>query len=114
MHGHLKIGILISHVLMEMIIMIICVFQILCRGRVLSSFEKHSIGIYFSETTDTKIKIQNLRIYISGQNLFTITNYSGADPEIGQLSSTDYLSRGFDYGTYPQSRTITGGLNLTF
>lgn len=61
-----------------------------------------------------KIKVQNLRVYISGQNLFTITNYRGADPEIGQLSSTDYLSRGFDYGTYPQCRTITGGLNLTF
>ena len=72
------------------------------------------LGYTFPKQLIQKIKIQNLRIYISGQNLFTITDYSGADLEIGQLSSTDYLSRGFDYGTYPQSRTITGGLSLTF
>ena len=72
------------------------------------------LGYTFPKQLIQKIKIQNLRIYLSVQNLFTITDYSGADPEIGQLSSTDYLSRGFDYGTYPQSRTITGGLSLTF
>lgn len=72
------------------------------------------LGYTFPKELVQKIKIQNLRVYISGQNLFTITKYRGADPEIGQLSSTDYLSRGFDYGTYPQSRTLTGGLSLTF
>lgn len=72
------------------------------------------LGYTFPKEWMQKMKMQNLRIYISGQNLFTITDYSGADPEIGQLSSTDYLSRGFDYGTYPQSRTITGGISLTF
>lgn len=71
-------------------------------------------GYSFSGNWIKKTKIQKLRIYFSAQNLFTITNYSGADPEVGQLSSTDYLSRGFDLGTYPQARTFTGGLNITF
>lgn len=72
------------------------------------------LGYTFPKQLLQKIKLQNLRIYVSGQNLFTVTDYTGADPEIGQLSTTDYLSRGFDYGTYPQSRTITGGINITF
>lgn len=72
------------------------------------------LGYTFPVKLVRKAMLQNLRIYISAQNLFTITNYSGADPEIGQLSSTNYLSRGFDHGTYPQARTITGGFSLTF
>lgn len=55
--------------------------------------------------------MQNVRFYISGQNLFTISGYSGLDPEVGQSTS---LSRGVDYGIYPQSRTFTGGINITF
>jgi TonB dependent receptor. len=58
--------------------------------------------------------VNRLRVYVSGQNLFTITKYSGADPEIGQISSTNYLSRGVDIGTYPQARIFTGGINVTF
>jgi TonB-linked outer membrane protein, SusC/RagA family len=58
-----------------------------------------------------KLMIQKARIYLSGQNLFTVSNYSGIDPEVGQSQS---LSRGIDYGIYPQSRVITGGINITF
>nr|WKN35664.1 TonB-dependent receptor [Tunicatimonas sp. TK19036] len=46
----------------------------------------------------------NVRVYASGQNLFTITNYTGLDPE-----STDLI----DYGTYPQSVTILFGVNAS-
>jgi TonB-dependent starch-binding outer membrane protein SusC len=49
--------------------------------------------------------MQNLRVYVSAQNLFTITDYTGLDPE-----STDML----DMGTYPLSRAILFGVNLTF
>ena len=42
---------------------------------------------------------------------YTITGYSGIDPEVGQSTS---LSRGVDYGIYPQSRVITGGISITF
>jgi len=45
------------------------------------------------------------RLYVSAQNLFTITNYSGLDPE-----STDILDR----GTYPQARALLFGMNATF
>jgi len=45
----------------------------------------------------------NLRIYMSGQNIFTITKYTGLDPE-----STSFI----DMGTYPQSKSFILGLKL--
>lgn len=47
-----------------------------------------------------------LRVYASGENLFTVTNYSGMDPEVGRM--------GMDGGRYPVSRVINVGLNLNF
>lgn len=66
-----------------------------------------------------------MRIYFTGQNLFTITKYSGLDPEIGIPQGTDYNNRdntslrsvtaaGIDVGTYPNSRYYTVGVNFTF
>lgn len=49
--------------------------------------------------------ISNLRLYVSAQNLFTLTNYTGLDAE-----STDLM----DMGTYPQSRMFVCGVNLSF
>lgn len=57
--------------------------------------------------------IRNLRIYASFQNLLTITNYSGYDPEIGARTANN-LVQGIDYGQYPQPRTIMGGIQLGF
>lgn len=54
--------------------------------------------------------LENVRVYFSGQNVFTITDYSGLDPEIGGGT----LSQGIDYGTYPQARIFSIGANLTF
>lgn len=51
------------------------------------------------------------RIYVSAENLFTLTNYTGADPEIGALSSFDI---GIDRGIYPQARTFRIGTTITF
>jgi hypothetical protein len=45
------------------------------------------------------------RIYVAANNLLTITNYSGFDPEIGS---------GVDYGIYPQARMFSAGVNITF
>ena len=50
-------------------------------------------------------QIQNLRVYVSAQNIFTITNYKGLDPE-----STDIV----DMGTYPMSKAFLFGVNVTF
>ena len=59
-----------------------------------------------------KLKMQSMRIYISANNLFTLTKYQGYDPEIG--SNGGPLSAGVDYGFYPQARTIMGGFNFQF
>lgn len=61
-----------------------------------------------------KAAMQKVRVYVTGQNLLTFTSYSGADPEVGQIASTNYLSRGVDIGTYPQAMTFIGGVSITF
>lgn len=72
------------------------------------------IGYTFPASMAKKIYMQKLRVFMTGQNLLTFTNYSGSDPEVGQITSTNYLSRGVDIGTYPQAMTITGGVSITF
>ncbi len=54
-----------------------------------------------------RVGVKGLRFFVQGENLFTITNYSGYDPEVGTRD-------GFDGGTYPQARTYTIGANITF
>lgn len=70
-----------------------------------------SIGYNFSKTLLQKLKMSNARVYVSGQNLFTITGYSGIDPEVSVRNST--LSPGFDFSAYPRARTLTFGLNIS-
>lgn len=55
-----------------------------------------------------KAKIKNLRIFVSVDNLLTVTGYTGYDPEIGG----GILSSGIDQGFYPLPRTITGGFSI--
>jgi hypothetical protein len=56
--------------------------------------------------------ISNLRLYATGQNLFTWTKYPGYDPETS--SEGDGLTKGGDYSGYPAAKSIIVGLNLTF
>jgi TonB-linked SusC/RagA family outer membrane protein len=58
-----------------------------------------------------KIGIQRTRFYISANNLYTFTKYSGFDPEI---TIENPLNGGYDLSAYPVSRTVLFGLNLTF
>ncbi|MDT0649398.1 SusC/RagA family TonB-linked outer membrane protein [Autumnicola edwardsiae] len=60
--------------------------------------------------------LSNLRIYLSGQNLITVTDYSGLDPEIGVDNVLDQGvgSIGIDRGLYPQPTSITFGLQVGF
>ncbi|MDB5091094.1 MAG: hypothetical protein JWR09_5088 [Mucilaginibacter sp.] len=60
-----------------------------------------------------RFSITKLRIYVSTQNLFTITSYKGLDPEIGSQGGFG-TQNGIDNGTYPSSKFYTVGLNLTF
>lgn len=57
--------------------------------------------------------ISNLRIYVSAQNLLTITNYTGYDPEV-ESKYGNLLTQGIDYGQFPQARTLMFGLNVGF
>ncbi|WP_303310962.1 TonB-dependent receptor [Hymenobacter sp. BT730] len=60
-----------------------------------------------------KAHFSGLRLYVTGQNLITWTDYLGYDPEV---SADPFSSTGFgrDFGVYPQARTYTVGLNATF
>lgn len=59
--------------------------------------------------------IRNFQLTLTGQNLFTITNYSGYDPEVNTGSAIGGVQTfGIDRFTYPSARTFTIGLNLTF
>ena len=71
-----------------------------------------SLGYTFPKKWINKVKAQNLKIYVTGQNLFTWTNYSGYDPEVSTRGSG--LTSGVDFGAYPRSKTFIGGLSVTF
>ena len=57
--------------------------------------------------------INSLRIYVRGQNLLTWTPYSGMDPEVNYAGVSN-ITRGVDFFTYPQVRTLSLGLNMKF
>lgn len=79
-----------------------------------------TLGYTFNNLLKTD-KIKELRLYVSAQNLFTFTKYSGLDPEIqantndtaGYNVSSD-LAVGIDWGTVPAPRTILVGMNIKF
>lgn len=60
-----------------------------------------------------RVGLQTARIYVSGQNLLTFTNYPGFNPEPSQYGDSVYQP-GSDQGTYPANRTLTAGLNIGF
>ena len=57
--------------------------------------------------------INKLNLYVTGQNLYTWTNYTGFDPEVNAFANTNGVT-GIDYGTYPQVRTVIFGLKANF
>ena len=76
-----------------------------------------TIGYTLPKTITKKFGAERLRIYATAGNLFTITGYSGTDPDINAdpyKDSSVFPLLGLDWGTYPKSRTFTFGLNLTF
>lgn len=60
-----------------------------------------------------KIHLSRLQIYVTGQNLLTLTKYTGYDPEVNAYGQ-NAVAQGVDYGTYPQSKAIIFGLNVEF
>lgn len=72
-----------------------------------------TLGYDFSRLFGKKSFVSKARLYVSAQNLFTITKYSGMDPEIGYGFDEDWVS-GIDLGYYPSARTFLVGVNLSF
>jgi TonB-linked SusC/RagA family outer membrane protein len=59
------------------------------------------------------VKMTHLKAYVSGQNLYVFTKYSGLDPEVGSLNQNPTLQN-IDYGRYPSPRVVTFGINAEF
>ena len=72
-----------------------------------------TLGYTLPKSIVERAKIENLRFYVTGYNLFLLTNYTGFDPEVSTRRKTP-LTPGVDYSAYPRSRQLTVGLNLTF
>lgn len=69
-----------------------------------------NIGYTLSSKMTDRLRLQRLRLYVSATNLWTYSNYSGADPEVSTLDGST-ASQGIDFFTLPQVRTISLGLN---
>ena len=67
-----------------------------------------------------KIRMSNVRLSVSAQNLLTFTKYSGLDPEVnyfgsgGGTTSSGNTTQGFDFGNFPTVRSVTFNVNLKF
>ncbi|OYT17442.1 MAG: hypothetical protein B7C24_02710 [Bacteroidetes bacterium 4572_77] len=76
-----------------------------------------NIGYTINDIGKKKTIIKSLRIYLSAQNLFTLTKYPGLDPEMqtsdNAIGEGD-LAKGIDWGTYPMARVFTIGVNMSF
>lgn len=72
-----------------------------------------TLGYTLPKSLTRKAFIENLRFYATASNLFCLTNYSGADPEV-DCKRNYLICPGVDYSAYPKSRQYIFGVNLTF
>lgn len=72
-----------------------------------------ALGYTLPHNIIKKLSLERLRVYVSAQNVFTITGYSGYDPEIGAYNQS-VLRQNVDMGHYPSPRMFTFGLNIGF
>ncbi|MBN2612678.1 MAG: TonB-dependent receptor [Bacteroidales bacterium] len=75
-------------------------------------FSNVTLGYDFATMLRDRIKASQVRVYLAAQNLFTITKYTGMDPDIGYAQ--DGWASGIDLGYYPHPRTFLIGINLKF
>lgn len=73
-----------------------------------------TIGYTLPKSWVKKVFLENVRVYLTGYNLYCWTNYSGSDPEVDTMSKKNAMNPGIDYAAYPKSRTFVGGINVTF
>lgn len=79
-----------------------------------------TLGYTLPKKVTTKFGVQRLRVYFTAGNVFTVTGYSGLDPEVNSnpkmnsSSTGGYPTVGLDWGAYPRARTFTFGVNVDF
>ena len=76
-----------------------------------------TLGYTLPEKWTSKIRVNSLRFYITGSNLWKLTNYRGFDPEVNIYPGKDMVNAGvlaMDNGSYPRATSIIFGLNLSF
>jgi TonB-dependent starch-binding outer membrane protein SusC len=74
-------------------------------------FQNVTLGYNVPSNILKKLNLSRLRVFGTANNLFTITGYSGLDPQVGGNADTNF---GIDRGTFPMTRTITFGVNVGF
>ena len=90
-------------------------------GKSQADLNKHGsgLGLCISKKIVEKMKMTKVRVYVAGQNLFTITKYSGNNPEVGLQkgwgdNENIQLNLGRDWGSYPVSKVFMFGVNASF
>ena len=73
-----------------------------------------TVGYSLPEDVLKKAYIKKIRLFFTASNLFTVTNYSGFDPEVDVFSKKNPLLHGVDFSAYPKSVAFNFGLNLSF
>ena len=78
-------------------------------------FKTIQVGYSFPKEWIESISLEKVRLYVTGENMFTITKYSGFDPEIGGTTTVGANNvQGVDRGYYPQAKSFMLGVNLQF
>ncbi len=72
-----------------------------------------TLAYYVPAKYISRIGVENLKVYANLQNMWTLTNYTGFDPEVGASQANDNVS-GLDNGRYPSPRIYTFGVNISF
>ena len=71
-----------------------------------------SLGYTLPRKALRKMHFDTMRVYLSADNVYTFTGYSGPDPEVSTRNSV--LTPGFDWSAYPRAFGLTGGVSFTF
>lgn len=82
-------------------------------------FRNINLGYTLPKNITSRMKMSSVRVYAGVQNLYTLTNYKGWDPEVnyttpGQSTQNLNIVQGFDFYTVPQARTYSLGINMSF
>jgi TonB-dependent starch-binding outer membrane protein SusC len=76
-------------------------------------FKTITLAYNLPENVMKTLKMQKIKVYVTGQNMLTFTKYSGFDPEVSSFGM-DNTRMGYDFGSYPSVRTVIFGASLSF